>query len=165
VACTQVQELTIHRATNPKALTMVSFIREHGQENVVLKVFDWLQEIDLLSGGRTDERALALIANMVVNRMKHRSVASVLMALRDGFSSTDKDAKVYGSITWPSVAIWLDRHEEKVLAVAHETHASKVVKGDNYGSDWLNAQEAKSAKVQDRKDRIIEGLKRKLDKR
>jgi hypothetical protein len=160
-----VQDLTIHRATDPNALTMVSFIREHGQENVVLKVFDWLQEIDLLSGGRTDERALALIANMVVNRMKHRSVASVLMALRDGFSSTDRDGKIYGSITWPAVAIWLDRHEEQVLALAHDTHASKVVKGDNYDRRWLDEQEAKSPKVQDRKDRIIEDLKRKLDTR
>jgi hypothetical protein len=160
-----VQGLTIHQATNPEALTMVSFIREHGQEQVVMKVFDWLQEIDLLSGGRTDERALALMANMVVSRMRHRSVASVLMALRDGFSSTDRDGKVYGSLSWPTVCVWLDRHEEQVLAVAHDTHASKVVKGDNYGGRWLDEQEAKSAKVQDRKDRIIEDLKRKLDTR
>ena len=142
---------------------MISFIREHGQEAVVHRVFDWLQEVDMLSGGRTDERTLALIANMVVSHMKYRSVGSVLMSLRDGMSYTDKEGKIYGALTWPTVKTWLDRHEEQVLAIAHQTHASKVVKGDNYGSDWLNAQEAKSAKVQDRKDRLIDSLRKKLE--
>ena len=143
---------------------MISFIREHGQEAVVHRVFDWLQEVDMLSGGRTDERTLALIANMVVSHMKYRSVGSVLMSLRDGMSYTDKEGKVYGVLTWGTVKTWLDRHEEQVLAIAHQTHASKVVKGDNNrDTKWMDALERKSEKVQDRKDRLIDSLRKKLE--
>lgn len=161
----EVQSITIQQATSPKALTMISFAREVGPQAVIRQVFDWLTQIDALSGGKTTANTLAMIAGMVVDRMQYRSVASVLMALRDGFSSTDKDGKIYGSLTWPTVSLWIERHEEKVLAVAHEAHASKVVKGDNYGTEWLNEQEEKSAGYKSRQSREIERLRKKLKNR
>jgi len=161
----EVQSITIQQATSPKALTMISFAREVGPEAVIRQVFDWLTQIDALSGGKTTANTLAMIAGMVVDRMQYRSVASVLMALRDGFSSTDKDGKIYGSLTWPTVSLWIERHEEKVLAVAHETHASKVVKGDNYGKEWMDEQEQKSTGHKSRQSREIERLRNKLKNR
>jgi hypothetical protein len=161
----EVQAMTLQQATSPKAVTMMSFIRERGQVGAMRQVHEWLKHADLLSGGKTPPEVLAMLSSMVVEKMRHRSVASVLMALRDGLSYTDDEGKVYGSLNWPKIALWLDRHEEKVMALAHETHASKVVKGDNYGSDWLNTQEAKSTKVQDRKDRLIDSLRKQLDKK
>jgi hypothetical protein len=142
---------------------MRSFIRTQGPQMVEHRIAQWLLEADLLCGGKTPAEVLSMLSGMVMEHMKHRSVASVLMALRDGISYTDKDGKVYGSLTWPTVKLWLDRHEEKMLALAHESHASKVVKNDNLDGRWLDEQEKNSAKVQDRKDRIIESLKKKLD--
>lgn len=163
LASTQVQTATIYQATDPRALTMRSFIRLQGPQATEHRIAMWLQEVDMLTGGKTEPQVLALISGMVMEHMKHRSVASVMMALRDGINYTDKDAKVYGSLTWSTVKVWLDRHEEKVMGVAHETHASKVVKNDNLDGRWLDEQEKKSPKVQDRKDRIIESLRKKLD--
>lgn len=157
--------MTIHQATDPNALSMMSFIRIQGPQVVEHRIAQWIREADMISGGKTPPEVLSMLSGMLMEKMKHRSVASVLMALRDGVSYTDEDGKVYGSITWPKICIWLDRHEEKVLAIAHDTHASQVTKGDNYDSRWLDEQEAKSPKVQDRKDRIIETLKNKLEKR
>jgi len=161
----EVQAMTIAQATSPKAVTMMTFIREKGQVGAMRQVHEWLKYADLLSGGKTPPEVLAMLSSMVVEKMKHRSVASVLMALRDGLSYTDDDGKVYGSLTWPKIALWIDRHEEKVMGLAHESHASKVVKGDNYDGRWLDEQEKRSFTAQERKDRIINTLRQQLDRK
>jgi hypothetical protein len=157
--------MTLHQATNPDALSMMSFIRLQGPQIVEHRIAEWIREVDMLSGGKTPPEVLAMLSGMVMQRMKHRSVASVMMALRDGLNYTDDDGRIYGSITWTKIAMWLDRHEEKVLALAHDSHASQVTKNDNYDRSWLDEQEAKSTKVQDRKDRLIDSLRKQLDKK
>ena len=163
VADMEVQQLTIHQATSPKALTMISFVREVGKVEAIVQVRRWLSEIDMLSGGKTPEINLGMIAAMVVNTMQYRSVASVLMALRDGVSYTDRDGKVYGILTWTAVALWIERHEEKIMAIAESEHSSRVVKNDNLGAEWMNELEKKSTKTKDRQSAEIDRLRRKLD--
>ena len=156
--------MTIHQATDPEALTMRSFVRIEGPQAVEHRVAEWLREVDLFCGGRTPAETIFLLAGMVMEHFKHRSVPSLIMALRDGMGSTDKEGKVYGALTWPTVRLWLERHEEAVMNLANDAHGKSVVKNDNLGKDWMDRLERGSTKgVIERQERLIDQLRRKLE--
>lgn len=156
--------LTLHQATSPDALTVMSMVRLKGAKFTQSVVAMWIREVDALVGDRAKPEAIAMMANMLIDRMKYRSIASVLMVLRDGMGYTDEDGKVYGTITWPKLALWAERHEERVMAIASETHSSKVVKNDNVGRDWMDKLERGSQDYTiGRQQREIERLRKKLD--
>lgn len=105
-----------------------------------------------------------MMAAMAIDKYRHRSMEFIMLAIRDGMGSTDEDGKVYGSITWPKLALWLERKEQEVMDMAHEEHASKVVKNDNLDGRWLDEQERRDpSRMLAAKDREIDRLRRKLE--
>ena len=122
----------------------------------------WLTEADKVSGGRTDAEAIASLSHMVIQHMRHRSIGSIVMMIRDGIGYADEEGKVYGTLTWPKISLWITRHEQAILNMSMDSHSNKVTKNDNVGKDWMDKLEKRSQPVQDRKDRIIDSLKRKL---
>jgi len=133
-----VQELTLARATDPQALTVLSLARLKGFDYACAVVIKWLTEADAVTGGKTSADEIATLAQMTLRHMKHRSVGSIAMAIRDGIGYTDDNARIYGSITWVKLSIWLDRHEQAVLSIAADQHSRSVVKNDNTGKDWMD---------------------------
>ncbi len=143
---------------------MRSMIRIWGQDNTKALIAMFITEADMMCGGKCAPEAIAMFAGMCLEKFKHRSVASVLMAIRDGITYSDEDGKVYAAITWPKISLWLDRFEEKVLNMAHSEHSANVVKGDNYDGRYLDALEREDPKKRlEQKDRLIDQLRKKLE--
>lgn len=132
---------------------------EHGQGMALLKIGAILYEADMLAGGRCTAAELEAMSKWVLQHFRHRTIASLVLAIKEGISRTDDDGKVYGKLTWPTVKLWLDTHEQAIMDNSHADHSSHVVKNDNLGADWLDRQEHAAGA----KDRMIEHLKRKLD--
>lgn len=123
-----------------------------------------LTEADALSGGKCTPDTIRMLAGMAMEKFKHRSMASIIMAIRDGIGYSDDDGKVYGQITWPKLALWLDRHEEAILNMAQDEAASRKEAPGNLGKDYLDGLERKdSSRVVERQQRLIDKLKQKLD--
>lgn len=157
--------VTIHTATAVEAISIRRFERENPGQGRGL-IGQLLAEADMMCGGKCTEDELVMLGRMVWGNFNHRSVESLVLAIKEGIGRTDKDGKVYEKLTWPKVHLWLMDHEEKILSLSQDAHARAVVKGDNYGADWME-REQHAAEAKDRaiasKDRLIEQLKRKLD--
>lgn len=125
-----------------------------------------LAEADKLAGGRCTVDELELMSRMVLQTFRHRSVESLVVALRDGMMRTDDAGKIYGKVTWATVNVWLADHEAAILRIAEGEHAAKVVKNDNLGGDYMDRME-RDATAKDRtiasQGRLIEQLRLKLD--
>lgn len=165
-AAPQVQNLSLAVATSPDELPMRAFIRLNGFDTVVLAVIAWITQADALAGGRTPAETIGMLAQLCVEKFKHRSVASLLMALRDGIMSSDKDGKVYGQLTWPTLSLWLDRHEALVLKEADSEHARVKEPAENQQEDHLATlaiNDSKDRRIE-RQSQYIETLKEELAK-
>lgn len=156
--------MTLREAISPDAITMRSMIREIGQDATKAAIALALKQADELCGGKASDDALVMMAGMAIEKFKHRSYASVIMAIRDGVSCSDDAGRVYGSITWPKLSMWLDRHEDAIMDVAESEHSASVVKNDNLDGRWLDAMErGDPARRLEQKDRLIDQLRRKLE--
>ncbi len=111
-------------------------IREHGEQAAATWMGLVLGEADALCGQRADPNAIAMWGRMVLQNFGHRSVESLLLAIRDGLNR-----KVYGALTWPQIAEWLSDHEAKVVALAEGETAQHRFTGDNLGADYLDRLE------------------------
>lgn len=151
--------LTLAEATAPTLRPMRSMEVEQGQGAVLLAILCVLGEADLLAGGRCSAAELELLSKMTLQHFRHRTIASLVLAIKEGVSRTDDEGKVYGKLTWPTVKLWLDAHEQAIMDNSHAAHSSRVVKNDNLGADWMDRQEHRAGA----KDRMIDQLKRKLD--
>lgn len=151
-------------AASPSATSVRSVIRTHGEHAAIGAVGLWLAQADTVTGGKCSSEALGIMAAMAVDKYRHRSMEFILLAIRDGMGSTDEDGKVYGSITWPKLALWLERKEQQVLDMAAAEHARHVVKNDNLDGRYMDAQERRDpSRMIAAKDREIDRLRRKLE--
>lgn len=156
--------MTMAEAASPSAITVRSAIRHHGETMTRAAVSMWLVDANMVTGGKTTDEAIKLMAAMAIDYYRHRSMEFILLAIRDGIGSTDEDGKVYGSITWPKLALWLARKEQEVMDMAHSEHASKVAKNDNLDGRYLDEQERRDpSRMIAAKDREIDRLRRKLE--
>ncbi len=156
--------MTLQAATSPDAITMRSMVREIGQDATKAAIALAIKQADDLCGGKCSDDALVMMAGLAMQKFAHRSYASVIMAIRDGISYSDEDGRVYGSITWPKLSMWLDRHEASIMGLAESEHAASVVKNDNLDGRYLDAQERNDpSRKLEQKDRLIEQLRRKLE--
>lgn len=151
--------LTLAEATAPTLRPIRSIEVEQGQGAVLLTILSVLGEADKLSGARCEHSELQMLSKMVLQHFRHRTIASLVLAIKEGVSRTDEDGKVYGKLTWPTVKLWLDTHEQAIMDNSHADHSAHVVKNDNLGADWMDREEHKAGA----KDRMIDQLKRKLD--
>ena len=121
-------------------------------------VSKYLIEADMLTGAHNDGETIRLWATHIVRLMKHRSVASILMAIRDGVGR-----KVYGKLTYPQVVEWMDDHEQKILAHVENQAAQHRFTGDNLGADYMDRMERASEGSQlKRANHRIQQLEQKL---
>ena len=151
--------LTLAEATAPTLRPIRSMEVEQGQGAVLLTILRLLGEADLLAGGRCEAVELELLAKMTLQHYRHRTIASLVLAIKEGVSRTDDEGRVYGKLDWPKVKLWLDAHEQAIMESAANEHGARVVKNDNLGADWMDRQEHAAGA----KDRMIEHLKRKLE--
>lgn len=151
-------------AASPSATSIRSVVRTHGEHTAIGTVGLWLGQANEVTGGKCSNDAIATMAAMAIDKYRHRSMEFIMLAIRDGMGSTDDDGKVYGSITWPKLALWLERKEQEVMDMAHSEHASVVVKNDNLDGRWLDEQERRDpSRMIAAKDREIDRLRRKLE--
>ena len=151
--------LTLDEATAPTLRPIRSIEVEQGQGAVLLAILRVLGEADMLAGGRCSAAELELLSKMTLQHFRHRTIASLVLAIKEGVSRTDDEGKVYGKLDWPKVKLWLDAHEQAIVESSANEHGARVVKNDNLGADWMDRQQHAAGA----KDRMIEHLKRKLD--
>lgn len=151
--------LTLDEATAPTLRPIRSIEVEQGQGAVLLAILRVLGEADMLAGGRCSAAELELLSKMTLQHFRHRTIASLVLAIKEGVSRSDDEGKVYGKLDWPKVKLWLDAHEQAIMESAANEHGARVVKHDNLGADWMDRQQHNAGA----KDRLIEHLKRKLD--
>jgi len=157
VSLVTANDLTIAEATGRDVPALRRLEVQHGPGAVLKSISRVMVEVDALCGGRATPGELELITRMALHNFRHRTMESLVLALRDGLGSA---TKVYGKITWPLVNQWLQEHEDAIQRLSEEEHARHVVRGDNYDGRWMDKQEAP-----DRKDRLIDQLRRKLEAR
>ncbi len=151
--------LTLDEATAPTLRPIRSIEVEQGQGAVLLAILRVIGEADMLAGGRCSAAELELLSKMTLQHFRHRTIASLVLAIKEGVSRTDDEGRVYGKLDWPKVKMWLDAHEQAIMEKSADEHGARVVKNDNLGADWMDRQEHAAGA----KDRMIEHLKRKLD--
>jgi len=135
-------------------------MKEHGEQIAGSWVALVLEEADLMCGGKNPPHVLAMFGRMVLQNFAHRSVESLVMAIRDGLNR-----KVYGQLTYPQIAEWMNDHEAAIMGLVESEAAQHRFTGDNLGSDYLDRQEhdhnADKRKIA-RMGSHIEALKAKL---
>lgn len=131
----------------------------NGPGMVAAQVSFLLKQADMLAGSRCTNDELEMITRMAVQNFRHRSMESLVLAIRNGIERTDERGKIYGKLTWSTVKVWLDDHEQAIMGMVEDEHAQRVVKNDNLGADWMNRQEHDAGM----KDRMIDRLRRQLE--
>lgn len=153
-------------ATAPTAIAIRRLEVQQGPGAVLIMVSRLLGDVDKLCGSKCTVDELELMTRMAVQTFRHRSVESLVLALQNGIKRTDKDGKIYGKLTWPTLLQWLNDHEDSILALAEGQHASKVVRGDNYTfeDDPVHQDNRKDVTIS-RQSKLIDHLKNQLDAR
>lgn len=123
-------------ANSPQAYPIRRMIREHGQPLADAWMALVLEEADMLCGGKNNPNTLAMFGRMALQNFAHRSVEAMTLAIREGLNR-----KVYGQLTWPQIAEWLNDHENAVLNVADNEAAQHRFTGDNLGRDYMDRLE------------------------
>lgn len=131
-------------------------IREMGEETAHTWAIAVLTEADHMTGAKTPPGTVAMWARLMVSQYSHRSVESIVIAIRDGMNS----GKVYGALTYPQVAEWLNAHEDRIIGAVESANAAHKFTGDNLGAQYLDRLEAGDPVKQLRAQ--VQELRRKL---
>lgn len=149
--------MTLEAAVGPDSYAIRRMIREHGEEIATAWIIAAVTEADILCGGKNDGATLAMFGRMALQQFAHRSVESLCMAIRDGLKG-----KVYGQLTYPQLAEWMNDHEARILAMAESEAARHRYTGDNLGAAYLDGLEKKGERaMQGEIDRLRAKLKNK----
>jgi len=152
--------VTLQMATSTEAYPIRRMVKEQGEGVAAIWISDVLTEADLMCGGKNPPHILAAMGRMMLHNYAHRSVESLVMAIRDGLNR-----KVYGQLTYPQIAEWMSDHEAAIMGAVESEAARHRFTGDNLGSDYLDRQEhdhnADKRKIA-RMGSHIEALKAKL---
>lgn len=110
----------------------------------------------MMVGGKNEPQVIGMWARMLLSQWAHRSMESVVMAIRDGMMS----GKVYGALNYPQISEWLNAHEAAIMGLTESEAAQHRFTGDNLGSDYLDKLEKGDERTKMRND--IAQLRRKL---
>ena len=145
-------------AISPDSYPIRRMIKDHGEGMAAVWVSDVLGEADMLCGAKNPPHVLAAFGRMALENFKHRSVESLVLAIRDGLNR-----KVYGQLTWPQIAEWLNDHEAVILGAVESEAAQHRFTGDNLGADYMDRMERASEGSQlKRANHRIQQLEQKL---
>lgn len=133
-------------------------IKDHGEQIASTWIGLVLEEADLMCGSKNPPHVLAMFGRMVLQNFAHRSVESLVMAIRDGLNR-----KVYGALSYPQIAEWLNDHENAVLWLSESEAAQHRFTGDNLGADYMDKleRESKDGTIR-RQQTLINQLRAKL---
>ena len=81
-------------------------------------VSEVIQSANMLCGSAMDHKAVAMCAQMILDRFRYRTANALLIAVKDGLNN----GKIYGKLTYPVLSEWLIEHEEKAEAYAYAQH-------------------------------------------
>lgn len=165
VSITSSEGITLHTATLPTATPIRRMEIQYGPGIVLKMIGRLLSEADTLAGGRCTTDELELMSKMCLHHFRHRSVESLVLAIRDGMMRTDEAGKIYGKLTWTTLCVWLNDHEAAIIAMADAEHSRNVVKNDNLGADYMDRLQHRvegDRRKLDRANSVIEELRRKL---
>lgn len=133
-------------------------VKEHGPEVASTWIGLVIAEADAMCGGKNPPHVLAMFGRMVLNAFEHRSVESIAMAIRDGMNR-----KVYGQLTYPAIAEWMNDHEAQIMGLAETDAMRNKFTGDNLGADYMDRLEKESDKGTIRRQQnLIQQLRNKL---
>lgn len=133
-------------------------IKDHGEQIASTWIGLVLEEADLMCGSKNPPHVLAMFGRMVLQNFAHRSVESLVLAIRDGLNR-----KVYGALSYPQIAEWLNDHENAVLGLSESEAAQHRFTGDNLGADYMDKleRESKDGTIR-RQQTLIHQLRAKL---
>lgn len=125
------------QAASRDAYPIRRMIRDHGGAMAQAWISLVLEEADAMCGGKTAPNVLAMFGRMALQQFAHRSVESLVVAIRDGMMS----GKIYGALTYPQISEWLNDHEAAIMGAVESETASHKFTGDNLGADYLDKLE------------------------
>ena len=150
--------MSLKHATSPEAYPILRMVKEHGPEVASTWIGVVLEEADQLCGSKNPPNVLAMFGRMVLHNFAHRSVESLVIAIRDGLSR-----KVYGALTYPQIAEWMNDHEAAVIALVESEAGQHKFTGDNLGAAFLDRMEHESTPATIRRQQnLINSLRAKL---
>lgn len=152
---TAVMRMTLDEATGHNAYPMRRLVRERGEETAIVWLCAVLTEADMMVGGKNDPQVIGMWARMLLSQWGHRSMESIVMAIRDGMT-----AKVYGALTYPQIGEWMQAHEQAIIGMAESEAGRHRFTGDNLGADYLDKLERSDETLRMRGE--IANLRRKL---
>ena len=143
--------MTLLAATSPEAYPIRRMMKDHGEHIASSWIGLVLEEADLMCGAKNPPHVLAMFGRMVLQNFAHRSVESLVLAIRDGLNG-----KVYGALTYPQIAEWLNDHEQAIVGLAEGEAAQHRYTGDNLGAAYLDRLEHQSdgAKIKRQSEHI-----------
>ena len=100
--------------------SLASIVREHGRGEAVMFITRELDMVNRVCGNTMEAETLSFCAELVLDRFKFRTVNALRIALRDGMNS----GKIYGKLTYPLLAEWMNDHEAKVEEFSYRKHMS-----------------------------------------
>ena len=98
-------------ATVTQGITLRAIAREHGEKEQQKVVFALLVQVDAVCDGRNSHEQLMAMARMILATYPNLSLNSLVMALRDGMAK----GKVFGKISYPLMAEWIEEHRRAVF--------------------------------------------------
>jgi len=96
-------------------------IREIGIDHTQIFLLGVLTEADSVCDGRNTHKQLTMMAMMILTKYSGLSIGSIVMAIRDGLSK----GKMFGKLTYPQVAEWINEHMEEIQFQNDLAHASR----------------------------------------
>lgn len=76
--------------------------------------------VNEICGGGQSKEAVLTMAELILDRWGGRTMNAIRLMLRDGLNS----GKIYGKLTYPLLAEWMNDHEAKVEEYSYRQHMS-----------------------------------------
>lgn len=111
-------DLTLANAAT--GITLRSILREHGEKTRLAVVFAMLVQVDAVCDNKNSVDHLQEMARMVIATNPNLSINSLLMAMRDGLAK----GKIFGKLTFPIIAEWINEHRDAVFQYNEEHYLS-----------------------------------------
>ena len=103
---------------NPEIPSLRLLEREHGRLIPHAIVSRILREADHLCGGQNDTKAIDAYTEALISSWGQYNLAVIAKAIRDGVNA----GKVFGKLTYPQIAEWIQQEVGALEETAHTKH-------------------------------------------
>jgi hypothetical protein len=95
-----------------------SIVRERGEAQLVYHLGKVLEQADDMCGGQNSGETILGWVMMIIDAYGNRSIGTILLSIRKGLSA----GKVFGKLTYPQVAQWINDGIEEGVTGNDRTH-------------------------------------------